>query len=862
MANTAKKSKRDPYAKYRDADGFIELQLAPGAKLPIGVKGKRNKFVYQEPLKEIEYEGKYTYVDIGDYIEENGIIHAMNMNVGRSIPWIEDGLKSVERRVLYTMFVRGWKASSPRTKVDSVVGAMIDLVYPHGDQACDTIYRLGRETSTMIPYIDGKGSYGDIVTMRPAAARYAEARLSQYAMDCFFSECDVKVPIYDLKDNYKYDNVEPVYLPTKYPNILMNWNMGIGNGAYAGIAAFNPTELLEATIKLLDDPDAKINIYPDCPVAVDIVNKAELKGCFDKYQFSVKLRGQYHTESQMGKDENGRKYEKNIIVFTSCPMNTHGKAIEDAIVKIKTSDPKTGKRKDSLAEIIDVHPATAINPKTGKRDGNLLELSIEYENGYDPNVIAEKLFKMTPLATTIPVKHNMIFENRPEKYTPRKLVLEWIKIRFDEKRRYFQQKVRIAAEERTATEALLIIFRLNKIDQMIDIIRKSKSDEETIRKLSSTFPITDYQASVLANKRLKSLNVSNVDNLKAQFQKACDDYDYYRKMCEEKNIKKSIREDLEDGIKKYGRPRRARLLNLKTTTLDEADESKVIIYNHEQYYCLPKYDEITTIANKIDKSYEIAVIKNSDAIALIGTNGKMKRLDGFAFGMNTNGVNFSQMGFTSVARILPIGDKSAKLAFITKHGYGKIMPMSECSDKVSNGRIMKVNSDDELIAVTPIDESGILGMVEDDKLYYLNIKDIPVLKKASAGNRLVRTKGTVNVSTAIFIPSDAMYVLIYGESGYAKVLDTTILVPKTTRKSNSVVNMGGKSIYHVIPIDTVESTVKLYTGAGKKKIDINIDKKITFSIDGKSLAKTTTSTSIAAPTKVFKVGKHEFYRIR
>lgn len=856
------KKKKDPHAQWRDKDGFIQLQLLPGKKIPIGVKGKKNKLVYPEDLPQVEYEGKATDVDIGEYVLENGIIHAMNMNVGRAIPRIEDGLKSVERRVLYTMFRNGWKPNVPRTKVDTVVGAMIATVYPHGDQACDTIYRLGRPTSTMIPYIDGKGSYGDIVSMVSAAPRYAEARLTQYAMDCFFSEADVKQPIYDLKDNYKYDDVEPVYLPTKYPNILMNWNMGIGNGAFVSTAAFNPTDVFETAIKLLDDPDAKINIYPDCPVPVDIINKSELKGCFDKYSFPVKIRGQYHAEVQVGKDENGRKYDKNVLVFTSCPMRTYGNAIEESIIKIKTGESKGLKRKDTLPEIIDVHPATAINPKTGKRDLNMLELTIDYEKGYDPNVIAEKLFKMTPLAATIPVKYNMIYENKPEKYTPRKLLLEWIKIRFDQKRRYFQQKVRAASEEMVATEALLIIFRLKKIDQMIDIIRKTKTDEETIKKLSEAFPITEYQASILANKRLKSLNVNNMDALKEKYQKACDEYDYYRKMCGQKQIKESIRADLEEGLKKYGCPRKARLLNLKTSSLDEQDDKKVIIYNHELYYCLKDYDEISKIANRIDKTYTIEVIKNSDAIAVIGTNGKMKRLDGFAFGLNTSGVAFAQLGLSEVAHLVKLGEKNDLLAFVTKLGYAKVMPMSECSDKVSNGRIMKLNEGDSLVSVTYVKQDGILGMVQDDKMFYLKVSEIPSLKRASAGNRVIRVKGEVNISTCIYVPNDANYLMIYGESGYAKIIDTMILVPKTTRKTNSCINMDGKSIYYAVPIDMVESTLKLYSKDGKKKIDLNIDKKITFSVNGKSLAKTALSTSIAAPTKIFKVGKHEFYRIK
>ena len=870
----------------RNERGFLVLKRKAGSKgLMVGVTGKRNKPVYEadvqkkaakkaaeKPVSETAVEpvvpfdsrgGKSVLTDIGDYVMENGILHAMNMNVGRSIMLIEDGLKSVERRVLITMYNSGLKPTSPRIKVSGVVGNMMSTIYPHGDQASETIFRLGRESAMMFPYIDGKGNYGGVVSSEHAANRYAEARLSKYAMDCFFSESDVRNPIYDTHSSYQYDGVEPTYLPTKYPNILMNWNMGIGKGAYVYVAAFNPTEVFEATLKLMDDPEAKINIYPDCQVPIDIVNKSELKGCFDMYSFPVKVRGRFHTETQIGKDENGRKHEKNCIVFTSCPINTNGASIEESIIKIRKSEGKGGiNRKDNLQEIIDINQATAINPKTGRRDPNMLELTIDYERGYDPNVIAEKLFKMTPLAATLPVKYNLIRNNKPEKCTPRKLVLEWLEVRRDQKRRYFQQKIQQAVEARDAAEALLIIYRQRKVNEMVDIIKNTKSDVETVHKLSDAFGLTEHQAYVLSNRRLKSLNGQNVDSLKQQFKEASEDYDKYCKMCNADAIDESIREDLRDGIKKYGRPRMARLLNLKTSSLDDADDKKVIIYNREMYYCLKSYDDISSIANKIDKTYDIKIIKNSDTLAVIGTNGKLKRLDGFAFGYNTSGVAFTQLGLPGVASIFQlIDDSSQLLAFVTKAGYGKVMPMTECSEKISNAKIMKINAGDELIGVVPVDEGGILGMVQDDKMYYLHVKELPVLKRASAGNWLLKSNKNACISTCIHIPKSANFLMIYGESGYAKILMTSALVQKTTRKSNACITMSGKAIYYAVPITDAESTIKLYSGKGKQKIDMEIDKKITLTANGKT-TKAALSTSIASPTKVFKVGKHEFYRIK
>ncbi|MDE6041029.1 MAG: hypothetical protein K2F99_05575, partial [Muribaculaceae bacterium] len=202
-------------------------------------------------------------VPIGDYVYNKGLIYAMNMNVGRSIPWIEDGLKSVERRALYIMYKNGYYKNRS-TKVQSIVGSMIEKVYPHGDRAAsDTIYRLGRSSTMMIPYVQELSNYGSMKDLRPAAPRYAEAALSDYAMDCFFGDIGPKRPLYDEKDSYEYTDKEPVYLISRYPNILMQWNQGIGKGASAWLGAFNSIDIFNATLTLMDDPRAKIDIYPD-----------------------------------------------------------------------------------------------------------------------------------------------------------------------------------------------------------------------------------------------------------------------------------------------------------------------------------------------------------------------------------------------------------------------------------------------------------------------------------------------------------------------------------------------------------------------------------------------------------------------
>lgn len=183
----------------------------------------------------------------------------------------------------------------------------------------------------MIPYIVPSGNFGGMDTLRPASSRYASASLSKYAMDCFFSENGPKFPIYDTKETYTKDGrTEPVYLTSKFPNMLMQWNQGIGRGVASWLGAFNSRDLFKATITLLDDPTAKIDIYPDYAVPVDITNKSDLKGCFDRPKFNVDMRAQYEIEVDHKKDPNtGKVSEKYTVVFTSLPLNVIGNNIEN-----------------------------------------------------------------------------------------------------------------------------------------------------------------------------------------------------------------------------------------------------------------------------------------------------------------------------------------------------------------------------------------------------------------------------------------------------------------------------------------------------------------------------------------------------
>jgi len=871
--------------KYRDEEGF--LRLKPKVNGPfMKYLEERRTTLFKIPKDSdvflynmVDIYGSDNIVDgsiieIGDYSFNKGIIHAANMNVGRSIPWCEDGLKSVERRVLYVMHKKGYYGRKT-AKVASVVGAMIEMVYPHGDASpASTIFRLGRHRSTMLPYIQELSNYGNMQDLEPAAARYADCALTNYAMDCFFSEIGPRRPLYDEKDSYNFHDKEPIYLTSRYPNILMQWNLGIGKGAMSWLGAFNSTELFKATLTLMDNPNAKIDIYPDAPVPVDIVNKGELKGCFDQANFQVKMRAPYYVETDQRR--NGARIEnKYTIVFTALPLGVTGDQVEKEIRDIKKAERDSkakrapGRSNDRFPEILNVEVIA-----DDESDGGI-KIIIEYEHGYDPNALAEKLFKSTSLAKTIGVTYNLIFENKPDTRTPREILLMWINQRYDQKRRYYTQLVLKAARDKAMYEALgMLAGSKENQDKAINIIRSSSGPDESIPKLRKTFDLTDFQAKCILNYKLSGLQKLDVKDTLAKRQAAIDDYKHYRKLLvSEGAIKDAVREELKEGLQKYGKPRMAKLKNLKSTDVADPNRYKYLFYNENMYFCTEDLNDFTMVDGaRLDSTYRMLKLRNSDPVLVFDKSGSVRNLTGYAFSPNDHGISMATVGVLGTTNIMLAdpGKDYDSVILVSNQGYGKIMDLSEVTR--AKGRVMTLNEGDTLTTVIPIksnyDPESLICLTSDDKLFYLRVVDFPRYKRASAGNRMVKNaKGGINITGGTFVDGEAGYLMVYGESGYAKLMDVQYLA--FSKRGNNIVTLNGKRVDGAIGVGTGNdgsSSIEVFA-MGKDKVNhrkgvITIDKMVEFAMDNLAAQKFRVGTSVTTPTKLFKLNKNDWYLLQ
>lgn len=853
-------------------DGFYHLKPVPGGRFDRYLQQKRQKNQFKKMAVEIPknpdqmvdmFVDQYgvdsvmdmDVIDIGDYVYDRGINHSLNMNVGRNIPWVEDGLKAVERRALYIMY----KAGLYRGKFDKVAGItgdMIKHVHPHGDaSAAETIYRLGRTRSTMIPYITPQGNFGNMEDMRPASPRYASASLSPYAMDCFFSEMGAKYPIFDVKDNYKYSDKEPVFLTSRYPNILMQWNLGIGKGAQAWLGAFNSKDIFKTALKMLDDPNAKIDIYPDTPIPVDIVNKKDLKGCFDKPKFKVAMRAQYEVVADKKKDDHGRVVDKYTLVFTSLPITVTGKTIKNEIIKIKDEDAKLKKGESKrLPEVMNIEISVSDKTPGGIR------FIVEYEKGYDPHALAEKLFRGTSLAKTVGVNYTLITDNKPEFYSPRQVMIAWIGQRYDQKRRYYHQLVLKAAKDRSRLEAICTILEKgDNIDKAVKLIRAAKTNELAIQSLMKEFNFSEFQAACIIQVKLANLSKMNIEDTKKERDQALADYKHYRKLLSsESAIKEAIKAELEDGLKKYGRDRLAELKNLNDKSGSEyaPDQMKHIFYNSKYFWAVDDISKVAQLKDHLDKDVRYVSCMNQSTVVLFTSDGYNKILDGSAFVYTSDGIGFNQFGLNEVASVLVINDQFKEALILTQDGYGKRITIDDIL-KSNKARIMPLNTEDHVIAVLPYQDNSILAAQGEKtgKVYFIEAEAYSLFKRQATGFRALKLDEPIQ-SAGLFRKAD--YVMIGTEYGYVKVIPTQTIKLPVKRKAPSI-DVNGRTMMSVIGLATSD-TFGLISSAKIAKYQFAVGKMVSI-LSGKEERKFKISTSISDSTKLFKFGRNVYYQV-
>jgi len=541
--------------------------LGKGMRIDTETDVNKTTIEMNETINKIEANSRLVETETVENVMENSFIrYSMSVIVDRALPDVRDGMKPVHRRILYSMGEQGVRPGGQFRKSARIVGDVMGKYHPHGDSSIyDAMVRLAQDWSMRYPLIDGQGNFGSPDGDPPAAMRYTEARLAR-AGDEILRDLDKNTV--DFRDNFDGSEQEPVVLPAKLPNLLLNGSMGIAVGMATNIPTHNLSELVDGIIHLIDNPEAtsddlmKFVKGPDFPTGATVYGGAPMKQAYQTGRGSVVIRA-------VGLIEEDKK-GKSKIVFTEVPYGVSKEDLKEKIAELA----KTGK----LSGVADVRDETA----RGK-----VRFVVELKKGAYPNKIMNQLFKLTSLQTSF--HYNMLaLVNglQPRVLGLRDILHEFIKHRQSVVRRRTEFELNKAKARAHILEGLKIA--LDHIDEVIKTIRASKTYEEAHDNLMSKFNLSDIQAqAILAMqlRKLTGLERQAIEDELAELVKLIKELE--KILADEQEILRIIKEELLEMKEKYGDARRSKIINHELGKMSDEDvipeEDVVILLTTENY---------------------------------------------------------------------------------------------------------------------------------------------------------------------------------------------------------------------------------------------------------------------------------------
>jgi DNA gyrase subunit A len=512
-----------------------------------------------------ESEGeKIIDINIEDEMKSAYIDYSMSVIVSRALPDVRDGLKPVHRRVLYGMLDLGVRANSSYKKSARIVGEVLGKYHPHGDTSVyDSMVRMAQEWSLRYPLVDGQGNFGSVDGDSPAAMRYTEARLRKIAEEML---SDIEKETVDFRPNFDDSLEEPTVLPTRIPNLLLNGASGIAVGMATNMPPHNLTEVVNGTIAYIDNREidiAGLMEYikaPDFPTGGIIYGYEGVKEAFETGRGRVVMRAKSTNEET--------KTGREVIVINEIPY-----MVNKADMIKKTAELVNDKKIEGISDIRD------------ESDRNGMRIVYELKRDAIPNVVLNKLFKYTALQSSFSVNNIALVAGRPEMLNLKGMISNFVDHRHEVVVRRTQFELRKAEERAHILEGLIIAS--DNIDEVIALIRASKSPDEAREKLMERFGLSDIQSRAIVEMRLRSLTGLEQDKLRAEYEEIKKTIDYLKSILDNEDIRMNIiKDELIEIRDKYGDERRSVIeYSANEMRIEDLipDEEVVITISHMGY---------------------------------------------------------------------------------------------------------------------------------------------------------------------------------------------------------------------------------------------------------------------------------------
>lgn len=503
-------------------------------------------------------------ISIEEEMKESYLDYAMSVIIGRALPEVRDGLKPVQRRILYAMFREGLLPGKKHSKCAGVVGEVLKKYHPHGDTAVyDALVRLAQDFNMRYPLVDGQGNFGSIDGDPPAAYRYTEARLAKIAEELL---SDIDKETVDFTPNFDETTEEPAVLPTKIPNLLINGSSGIAVGMATNIPPHNLREIADGLIMLLENPDAAINDLmavikgPDFPTGAMIYGTEGIVEAYTHGRGLIKVRAKARIEREARGGES--------IIITELPYQVNKARLIEKIAELVRE-----KRVEGISEIRD----------ESDRDG--IRVVLELKRGEVPQVILNNLYKFTQMESTFGVIMLSLVGGQPRILNLKRMLNYFLQHRRDVILRRTRFDLRKAEEKAHILEGLKIA--LDYIDEIISLIRRSKNPEEARTGLMTSYPLTGIQAQAILDMKLQRLTGLEREKILRDYEDTIKEIERLKSILgSEALVSQIIKDELLEIKNKYGDDRKTEIV-AETAELRIEDliteEDMVITLSHNGY---------------------------------------------------------------------------------------------------------------------------------------------------------------------------------------------------------------------------------------------------------------------------------------
>ncbi len=722
--------------------------------------------------------GKIIQINIDEEMKSAYIDYSMSVIVSRALPDVRDGLKPVHRRVLYGMLDLGVTAGKAHKKSARIVGEVLGKYHPHGDTSVyDTMVRMAQDWSLRYPLVDGQGNFGSIDGDNPAAMRYTEARLRKIAEEMLN---DIDKETVDFSPNFDDSLMEPTVLPTKIPGLLVNGGSGIAVGMATNMAPHNLSETVDATIAYIDNRDIEISELmehvkaPDFPTGGIIYGYEGVKQAFETGRGRIVMRAKASIEEI----REGRE----AIIVTEIPYQVNK---GDMIKK--------------TADLVNDEKITGISDIRDESDRNGMRIVYELKRDAIPNVVLNKLFKYTALQTSFSVNNICLVDGRPELLNLKQLIHYFVEHRHEVVIRRTKFELRKAEERAHILEGLIIAS--DNIDEVIKLIRASKSPDEARDKLIERFNLSEIQSRAIVEMRLRQLTGLEQDKLRAEFDELMKTIADLKDILENEDRRMSIiKEELAQIKDKYGDDRRSVIeYSANEMRIEDLipDNEVVVTISHAGYIKRTSLSEYRVqnrggVGSKgsqtRDKDFiqELFVATNHNYLLVFTEKGKCFWMRVFEIpegGKTSKGraiqnlINIEQddkvMAYINTQDLKDEDYiKNNFIIMCTKKGVIKKTTLESYSRPRTNGiNAITIREDDQLLEAKITNGTNeIMMALKSGKAIRFNEQDVRSMGRTASGVRGIRLTDEKKdeVVGMICVEDETANVMVVSENGYGK----------------------------------------------------------------------------------------------